>query len=241
MDLSPEEIQEIFSQALHMMDWMVEYKELRMMYDCALHAIRTKFEVLDEEFNTRIQRNPIDHIQTRLKSNQSILMKMYRKGVPFNLENMEKTVHDIAGIRIICSYEDDIYTLAEALLSQDDVQLISKKDYIANPKESGYRSLHLIVSIPVYFSRVRREMTVEVQIRTIAMDFWASLEHHMKYKQAIPHEENVIRRLRDCADRAAELDREMLEIRRQIDEAKDPEDPETMMEERLKLLDRGGF
>ncbi|MBQ9326582.1 MAG: GTP pyrophosphokinase family protein [Clostridia bacterium] len=227
----------IWQEALKMMELMVGYKEDRMVYTCAIKEIRTKFEVLDTEFNVRYQRNPINFITTRLKSNQSIVMKMARKGIPFTIENMEKHVEDIAGIRIICSYVDDIYQLADSLLRQDDVTLLARKDYIQEPKENGYRSLHLIVSVPVFFSNVTRQVPVEVQIRTIVMDFWASLEHQMKYKQEIADEEHIIARLRQCADRIAALDDEMLEIRKQIEAGKNMPTQEELLLQKIRQLE----
>ena len=227
----------ICQEALRMMELMVGYKEDRMVYTCAIKAIRTKFEVLDTEFNVRYQRNPINFITTRLKSNQSIVLKMARKGIPFTIENMEKHVEDIAGIRIICSYVDDIYQLADSLLRQDDVTLLTRKDYIKEPKKNGYRSLHLIVSVPVFFADVTRQVPVEVQIRTIAMDFWASLEHQMKYKQEIADEEHIIARLRECADRIAALDEEMLAIRKQIESGKNVPSQEDLLLQKLRQLE----
>ena len=181
--LSPTEMQAVMGQAKKMMEVMMDYTDLRMVYGCALKIVRTKFEVLDSEFEVRYQRNPINFISSRVKSNQSIIGKMIRQGIPLTIENMEKNIQDIAGIRIICSYEDDINHLADALLRQENVTLLKRKDYITNPKPNGYRSLHLIVSVPVYFAEQKRDVPVEVQIRTIAMDFWASLEHSMKYKR----------------------------------------------------------
>lgn len=235
--LSPAEMQEVFQEAHRMMELLVDYKDLRMVYGCALQTIRTRFEVLDHEFQLRSQRNPIDSFSTRIKSNQSIVGKMARKGIPFSIENMEKHIQDIAGIRVICSYQDDIYSLADALLRQDDIILLKRKDYIANPKPNGYRSLHLIVKVPVYFADQRREIPVEVQIRTIAMDFWASLEHQMKYKKEIPDQASVIAELTSCAERIAALDQEMLTLRKRIDAAKDAPSPDEELLRRLQKLD----
>lgn len=237
MSLANGNLDAMMDQAMHMMEMMVDYKELRMMYTCAIKEIRTKFEVLNTEFNIRYQRNPIDHVSTRLKSNQSILSKMARKRIPFSLPNLEQYIQDIAGIRIICSYQDDIYELADALLKQDDILLLSRKDYIQNPKPNGYRSLHLIISLPVYFADQKKRIPVEVQIRTIAMDFWASLEHQMKYKQEIPNQQEVSRRLLACADQIAALDHEMLAIRQQIEAAQDKPTQEDILLHKLQHLD----
>ena len=235
--LSPAEMQAVMSQAKKMMEVMMDYTDLRMVYGCALKIVRTKFEVLDSEFEVRNQRNPINFISSRVKSNQSIIGKMIRRGIPLTIENMEKQIQDIAGIRIICSYEDDIYHLADALLQQDNVTLLKRKDYIANPKPNGYRSLHLIVSVPVYFADQKRDVPVEVQIRTIAMDFWASLEHSMKYKQEIKDQDTMAERLKSCADRIAELDEEMQAIRKQIEAGKDVPTEEEMLIQRLGRMD----
>lgn len=235
--LTPAEMQAVMVQARKMMEMMVDYTDLRMVYGCALKIVRTKFEVLDSEFEVRYQRNPINFISSRVKSNQSIIGKMIRRRIPLTIENMEKEIQDIAGIRIICSYEDDIYHLADALLQQDNVTLLKRKDYIANPKPNGYRSLHLIVSVPVYFADQKRDVPVEVQIRTSAMDFWASLEHSMKYKQEIKDQDTVAARLKSCADRIAEVDKEMQDIRQQIDAGKDVPSDEDVLIQRLTKLD----
>ena len=236
LHLSPADMQMVMAQAKKMMEMMVDCTDLRMVYGCALKIVRTKFEVLDSEFKLRTQRNPINFITTRVKSNQSILGKMIRRRIPLTIENMEKNILDIAGIRIICSYEDDIYHLADALLRQDNVTLVTRKDYISNPKPNGYRSLHLIVSVPVYFAEQKREIPVEVQIRTIAMDFWASLEHSMKYKKEINAPERIAERLKTCADRIAELDAEMQAIRQQIEAGKDAPTEEDLFIERLTKM-----
>ena len=238
LHLSPVEMQAVMGQAKKMMEIMMDYTDLRMVYGCALKIVRTKFEVLDSEFEVRYQRNPINFISSRVKSNQSIIGKMIRQGIPLTIENMEKNIQDIAGIRIICSYEDDIYHLADALLRQENVTLLKRKDYITNPKPNGYRSLHLIVSVPVYFAEQKRDVPVEVQICTIAMDFWASLEHSMKYKQEIKDQDTIAARLKSCADRIAELDEEMQEIRKQIEAGKDVQTEEDLLLQRLGKIDQ---
>ncbi len=223
--------------ARHMLETAVEYKELRMMYSCAIKEVQTKFEVLNTEFNILYKRNPISSMQTRLKSSASTIEKLQRKGLSFSLENLEEHIQDMAGIRIICSYVDDIYALADSLIGQDDITLVEKKDYIANPKPNGYRSLHLIVSVPVFFSQQKRDMKVEVQIRTIAMDFWASLEHQMKYKREIPDQENIVAKLKACADDIARIDREMMEIHRQLEASENLEAEEDSILAMLRKLD----
>ena len=223
--------------AKRMLETAVDYKELRMMYACAIKEVQTKFEVLETEFKVRYQRNPISSIQTRLKSSSSIIEKMIRKGVPFSMENLEEQIQDLAGIRVICSYVDDIYALANALTSQDDITLLEEKDYIRNPKPNGYRSLHLIVSVPVFFSQQKRQIKVEVQIRTIAMDFWASLEHQMKYKREIPDQQHIVEQLKNCAEDIARVDMEMMDIRRRLEESVDEPTEDDLLIARLKKLD----
>lgn len=193
------------------------FRDLMAYYQCALMEIETKFRVLNEEFSLQHDRNPIESIKTRLKSMDSIVEKMGRKNIPFSTEAIEKNLFDIAGIRIICSFKEDIYMLAECLLEQDDVFLIERKDYIQNPKDNGYRSLHLIVETPIFLQHQKRMMKVEVQLRTIAMDFWASLEHKMKYKKNIIDDADEIEEeLRICADESAALDEKMDMIRKKL-------------------------
>lgn len=226
----------LMGQAMDLLDSVLDYKELMMNYACAIKEINTKFEVLDTEFEVRYKRNPISSIQTRLKSQTSILEKMARLGVPPTRENIEYHLNDIAGIRVICSYIDDIYLLADALTKQDDIKLIKRKDYISNPKPNGYRSLHLIVSVPIFFAESVKEVKAEVQIRTIAMDFWASLEHQIKYKKNVEHAEKVIARLKDCAEEIAHVDETMQEIRIEMDSIKEETtDVETLYEKLKKI------
>jgi putative GTP pyrophosphokinase len=157
--------------------------------------------------------------------------------VPLTLESLEKNINDVAGIRVVCPYIDDIYKIADALLSQDDVTLITKKDYIEKPKPNGYRSLHLIISIPVFFESGKKDVRVEVQIRTIAMDFWASLEHQIKYKRNIPEQESVSAELKQCADLIAETDVKMLNLRNKIDIAEDVQSDNDLLKEKLRKFD----
>ena len=216
---------------------MVGLKELMMVYSCAIKEMRTKFDVLNTEFSIRYRRNPIYCISSRLKRTASIVQKMERLGLPLTLESVEKHLHDVAGVRVICSYRDDIYRIADALLRQNDVELIERKDYILNPKPNGYRSLHLIVAVPVFFADQKREIKVEVQIRTIAMDFWASLEHQLKYKQAIPNEAAIIADLKACADVISATDEKMLGIRQEIEVIGDKPTEEDILLEKLSRLD----
>ena len=163
-----------------------EYLRLMSYYSSAMLEVETKFKVLNIEFSNKFDRNPIESIETRLKKPRSIYEKMNRLGLPISVDAIEKNLNDIAGVRVICSFVDDIYKLADMLAVQDDVYVVRTKDYIKNPKESGYRSLHMIVEVPIFLSNEKRYMRVEVQLRTIAMDFWASLEHKLRYKRTSP-------------------------------------------------------
>jgi len=216
---------------------IVEYKELMMMYSCAMKEVKTKFDVLNTEFKVQYERNPIDHISTRLKSTVSITEKLAKHGHVFSVKGIEENIHDVAGIRVVCSYIDDIYFISEAFLKQDDITLIEKKDYIKNPKKNGYRSLHLIVKVPVFFAEQKKDMVVEVQIRTIAMDFWASLEHQLKYKHNIPNQEEVVSQLQTCAEIINATDNKMLEIRSQIEKAEDAPTEDEILFDKLSRLD----
>ena len=185
-------------------------------YKCAIMEVETKFKVLSEEYSHYHDRNPINNIQSRIKHPYSIMEKMERNKYPKSLESIMENLDDIAGVRVICSFPTDVYALAEAFLKQDDITLLHKKDYIANPKSNGYRSLHLIVSIPVFLSEGKRQVKVEVQLRSIAMDFWASLEHQMKYKRNFEHSEEIVEELRNCAEIIARTDLRMQNINKSI-------------------------
>lgn len=190
-----------------------QFLRLSHLYDAAIREIRTRLEILDREFSIRYASNPIHHVDSRLKSPNSIAEKLQRKGLPVTIESAEANLHDIAGVRIICNYIDDIYRLAEMLTRQQDLELVTRKDYITNPKPNGYRSLHLVVRIPVYLSNHTELVPVEIQIRTIAMDFWASLEHQLRYKSDAEATAALKLRLKYCADQSAALDLEMQQIR----------------------------
>ena len=194
------------------------YRELMAYYNCAMMEVATKFNVLNEELSLQYDRNPIEAIKTRLKSAESIGEKLKRRGVSFPItpEKIEQELTDIAGVRVICSYPTDIYMLSEAFLRQDDVTLIQKKDYIANPKPNGYRSLHLIVEIPIFLHNQKKMMKVEVQFRTISMDWWASLEHKIRYKKDVANPADIERELKECAEISAGLDRRMEELQRRV-------------------------
>ena len=194
------------------------YSKLMAYYRCAIMEIETKFNVLNEEFSLRYDRNPINSIKSRLKSPMSIKDKLEKMQLPFSTEDIEKNLYDIAGVRVVCSFPEDVYMLADALLKQDDITLIKKKDYIKNPKPNGYRSLHLIVSVPIFLAKEKRPMMVEIQLRTIAMDFWASLEHQLRYKKDFEFTENMANELLNCANLSAELDMKMDKLRAAVGE-----------------------
>ena len=194
----------------------VRYKELMAYYRCAMMEVETKFRVLSENFSLEDDRNPIETIKTRLKSPESIRNKLESRGLALTFENIEKELNDVAGVRVICGFPGDIYRLAEAFLSQDDVTLIARKDYIIDPKRNGYRSLHLIVTVPIYLHDEKKLMRVEVQFRTIAMDWWASLEHQIRYKKEVTVTQADAKELRDCAEQAALLDHRMEQLYRSI-------------------------
>ncbi len=200
------------------------FVELMMYNRCAIREIETKLRVLDEEFSILADRNPIQTIKSRVKKPISIIEKLQRRGYEVTVENMREHLTDIAGVRVICSFVEDIYKLSELLLSQDDIILVEVKDYIKNPKPNGYRSLHLIIEIPIFLSREKKHMRVEVQFRTIAMDFWASLEHQLKYKKKIENPEKIANELKYCADVITEVDMRMQDIRYMIDEVEKKHD-----------------
>lgn len=191
------------------------FSDLRMRYHAAIKEISTKLEVLDNEFSVKYDYNSIHHMQCRLKSIDSIMEKIERKGWPREIESVYK-ITDFAGVRVICNYIDDIYTVEDSLLRQDDIKLLKRKDYIKNPKESGYRSLHLIVEVPIFLSDRTYNMPVEIQIRTIAMDTWASLEHELKYKRKEDMPGYVVQELKNCAKSMAELDATMERIHKML-------------------------
>lgn len=190
--------------------------KLMSYYKCALTILESKFYVLNEEYAFETERAPISNIKTRLKTLPSITSKLKRKGLSVTLENIETKLNDVAGIRVICTFPEDVYKMADAFLKQDDITLLQKKDYIAHPKESGYRSLHLIVSLPVFLSQEKRMVTVEVQLRTIAMDFWASLEHQLRYKKDVEFTDAMAQELFECAKASAELDLRMDSLRKAV-------------------------
>ena len=193
------------------------FMELMMRYDAAIREVRTKFEVLDQEFSLRNSRNPIENISSRVKKPRSIIEKLRRLSLPITVESIEENLNDVAGVRVICSFIDDIYSIAEMFSSQDDITVVQIKDYIKRPKPNGYRSYHMIVEIPVFFSSGKCPMRVEIQLRTVAMDFWASLEHQMKYKRECADRPEIAAELRSCAETIAATDARMLGIRKRIE------------------------
>lgn len=195
---------------------MTVYIQEMQLYRAALKEIQTKLEILDSEFEVKYDYNPIHHIESRLKTPSSIAEKLTKKGLPITIEAMREELNDIAGIRVICNYIDDARRIAEMLIAQDDIMLIRKKDYIQYPKENGYRSLHLVLSIPIFLSGGRQNVRVEVQIRTIAMDLWASLEHHLHYKNSEEIPADLMEKLKRCAGTLEQIDDEMQQIYREI-------------------------
>lgn len=192
--------------------WM----EVVLVYNSALKEIGTKLEILNDEFQQVHQYNPIEHIKSRLKSTESIVKKLKKKGLESTIENMVENVNDIAGIRVICSFTSDIYRVAEMISNQNDIKVLSIKDYIKNPKPSGYKSYHMLVTVPIFLSDKAVNAKVEIQIRTVAMDFWASLEHKIHYKFEGNAPEHIKNELRECAMMVTELDARMLSLNEEI-------------------------
>ena len=197
-----------------------QFEELMLKYRCAIREVTTKLEVLNDELSSSLAHNPIESIQSRIKRPYSIARKLNDLGRPGTVESIAQNLNDVAGIRVICPFINDIYDVAEVLLRQDDVVLISKKDYIRSPKPSGYRSLHLIIEIPVFFSTQKESIRVEIQIRTVAMDFWASLEHQLYYKSRSAVDADIARELYLCAETIAQTDQKMQELRDRIEDEK---------------------
>jgi len=192
------------------------FMAMRFRYQSALREVQTKLEILDDEFQMRHSRNPIHHMESRIKKPDSIIQKLRRKGLPFTPEAAMENLRDIAGIRVVCAYLNDAYTIADLLCSQDDIRLLQTRDYIRQPKANGYRSLHLIVEVPVFMSTGKQLVPVEVQIRTIAMDFWASLEHHLRYKETADVPETLNQQLFEASEKIAALDQDMQHIHDQM-------------------------
>ena len=193
-----------------------KFNDLMMMYRCAIREVQTKLEVLDDEFSVEYKRNPISFIKTRIKKPESIYRKLQKLGYDFTAENIQEQLNDVAGVRVVCAFIDDIYTVANLIAGQDDIKVIKIKDYIKNPKPNGYRSYHMIVEIPVFFSKGKTPMRVELQIRTNGMDFWATLEHQLRYKKGIedlPGYAEISEELLRSAQAVIETDNEMQQIK----------------------------
>ncbi len=214
-NLDKEKIRNFFEDKLSTLSKsrFYEFTKLMAYYRCAMMEIETKLNVLDVEFSLQHDRNPINDIKSRLKSFQSIKEKLERQNLPFSLSSIEEHLNDIAGVRVVCSFPDDVYLLAESLLQQDDISLVSMKDYIKNPKPNGYRSLHMIITVPIFLAHEKKLMKVEIQLRTIAMDVWASLEHQLRYKKNAEYTKEMADELLYCANLSAELDKRMDKLR----------------------------
>ena len=210
------EIKESYKDIKQVQPWLEKYRgqylELMAYYKCAIMEVETKFRVLNEEYSLKEERNPIDSIKSRLKTPESIFGKLERRGYELSIESIERNLDDVAGIRVICQCPSDIYMLSETLLRQDDVILIEKKDYVKEPKPNGYRSLHLIIALPIFLHDHKKMMTVKIQFRTIAMDWWATLEHEIRYKKNIMDDSTIGRRLLACAQTCFDIDTEMEQI-----------------------------
>lgn len=210
--------------AVTSLDTSQDFSVLRNLYESAVKQLAVKFEVLNSEFNIQYARNPIHHIESRVKSAQSIAAKLTKKGLPITIAAAREHINDIAGVRIVCNYIDDVYHVAEMFERQKDVEIIERQDYIKEPNYNGYRSLHLDVRIPVYLSDRTEYVTAEIQLRTIAMDFWASLEHDIRYKvdkTKLP--QGINEEMYECADKIAEIDRQMQDMYHRIKAAEQAE------------------
>ena len=200
-----------------------EFAKRMSYYKCAMLEVETRFHVLNEEYVLEHGRSPMNSIKSRLKTLPSLREKLERKHIPFDVDTLEQQINDIAGVRVICSFPEDVYTMANAFLTMDDIEVLQRKDYISNPKHNGYRSLHLIVAIPVHLAEGKRMTKVEIQLRTIAMDFWASLEHQLRYKQDNAFTEEMAAELYECAQLSAALDIRMDNLRKSVQEMNDRE------------------
>ena len=209
LDIIPSDSEHVFAEE-------GVYQAVMMRYHCAILEMRTKLEVLSRDMSVRYRRNPIEFIESRLKKPSSIARKLEKMGHEVTVENMTKHLSDIAGIRVLCAYIDDIYEIARMLAHQKDVEIITVKDYIKHPKDNGFRSYHMIVEIPVYFSDDVRPVRCEIQIRTIAMDFWATLDHDMQYKKQVEDAEQIMQELKECADIIHQTDEKMMRLRERI-------------------------
>lgn len=201
-----------------------DYACIRGVYAAAIREINARLTTLDAEFSFQNRHNPIHHIESRVKSLPSIIKKLQNMNFPVSMVSAKKNLHDIAGVRVVCRYVDDIYRIADLLLAQDDISLILEKNYIQNPKPNGYRSLHIVVDVPVYMSHGKLFTPVEIQIRTVAMDFWATLEHGIRYKATEEVPQKIVDQLRECADVITETDYKMQEIFKALQQVNDMDD-----------------
>ena len=217
---------------LTMEELRADYAQIRGVYAAAIREINARLQTLDSEFSYKFRHNPIHHIESRIKSLNSIIKKLHSIGVPVSIINAKKNLHDIAGVRVVCRYVDDIYKIADLLLSQDDISLILEKNYIKNPKDNGYRSLHIVVDVPVYMTEGKLFIPVEIQIRTVAMDFWATLEHGIRYKATEEVPAKIVQELRECADVITDTDYKMQEIFKALQMVHDKEDDGPVIEEK---------
>ena len=218
-----------------------EYQDVSNMIlasHCGIKEVRTKLEILSDEMQLQYSRNPIESIKSRIKSLDSIAGKLKRRGLPVTVEAAREELFDIAGVRVICTFVDDVYRVAHMLAKQSDVKLLAVKDYIHNPKPNGYRSYHMIVEVPVFFSNHKELVKVEVQIRTIAMDFWATLEHQLNYKKDLQGSEEVSARLVACAESISSVDKEMQEIREMVEQLGGPVGNGSSIAQNLRRLFR---
>ena len=220
--MNQEELKKIwmeYTDPQQLFDDAEKFYNLMMMYRCTIRELQTKLEVLNDEFSIENKRNPISFIKTRVKKPESIYRKLQKLGYEFSAENIQEQLNDVAGVRVVCAFIDDIYTVADLLASQDDIKVLQIKDYIKNPKPNGYRSYHMIVEIPVFFSRGKTPMRAEIQIRTNGMDFWATLEHQLRYKKGIEEMEGydqISAELLESAHAMIEMDNEMQHIKDMI-------------------------
>lgn len=208
-DLSKEERMQVF---------ISELKTFYLKYTAAMNETATKIEILNEDFKTRYNHSPIEHIETRIKEPESLIKKMLRNNVPFDLSILENQIYDIAGVRVVCSFIQDIYAIVEMIQDNEEITIIKTKDYIKNPKPSGYRSFHMILKVPVYLTTGKEYVYVELQIRTMAMDFWASLEHRIKYKYDGIIPEDVQEELIQCAETISQADKQMMHLHNKVKE-----------------------
>ncbi len=225
MDRNPNELfyesqleSHIFPAGEEILSDLQKLLELQQLYNAAIKEIQTKLEILNDEFKVKFARNPIHHVESRLKSNRSIIKKLRKKNYEVSIESAKANLNDIAGIRIVCCYIDDVYRVADMLLSQTDIELVNAQDYIKEPNFNGYRSLHLDLKVPVFLSERTEKVTVEVQLRTVAMDFWASLEHDLRYKSEKNIPASIGEDMLRCANEIAEIDAKMQSIYKQIQE-----------------------